>query len=32
LFIGPDAEEIKSLRVVGYISPEQIEKKIRTVL
>lgn len=32
LFIGPDGKEIKNLRVVGYISPDQLEKKIRTAL
>ncbi len=32
LFIAPDGNEIKNLRVVGYISPDQLEKKIRSSL
>ena len=32
LFIGPDGEEIQNLRVVGFISPDQLEKKIRAAL
>ncbi|EKD81561.1 MAG: thiol:disulfide interchange protein, partial [uncultured bacterium] len=32
LFIGKDGVEIQNLRVVGYISPDQLEKKIRSVL
>ena len=32
LFIGLDGNEIKNLRVVGYISPDQLEKKIRSAL
>lgn len=32
LFIGSDGKEISNLRIVGYIEPEQLEKKIRSVL
>ncbi|PKL49713.1 MAG: hypothetical protein CVV42_05090 [Candidatus Riflebacteria bacterium HGW-Riflebacteria-2] len=32
IFITPDGEEIKNLRVVGYIEPEKLEKKIRSAL
>ncbi|MBU1107605.1 MAG: protein-disulfide reductase DsbD [Candidatus Riflebacteria bacterium] len=32
LFIGPDGKEMQNMRVVGYISPDQLEKKIRSVL
>jgi thiol:disulfide interchange protein DsbD len=32
LLIGPDGKEMQNLRTVGYISPDQLEKKLRSVL
>ena len=32
LFIAPDGKEIQDLRIIGYISPEQLEKRLRSVL